>query len=296
MRKCVEACRAGCGGNQIREARMRDELDIPMPRMAPATGPSYRVSRSANPLDPATKRLAIIAGGLGAALLLLVGVWSLGGHHRGGVPVVQADSRPLRSKPDQPGGMQVAGENETILSGASSGKDAMAPPPETPAPETLKAEAQQQLAAQTAAAAASAAAAAAPVIASPTQAELTIAAPAVSAPAMPAVAVVPAPSATPGQKLIAHTAAKPAKPAVPGNTQVQLAALGSEQAAMVEWQRLTHKMPVLLNDRHPAVLRSEFDGKTYFRLRTGGFTNIAEATAFCEQVRAKGVGCALARF
>jgi hypothetical protein len=275
---------------------MRDELDIPMPRMAPATGPSYRVSRGANPIDPATKRLAVIAGGLGGALLLLVGVWSLGGHHHGGVPVVQADSRPLRSKPDQPGGMQVAGENETILSGASGGKDAMAPPPETPAPETLKAEARQQLAAQTASAAALAAATATPAMTSPMRAEPTVPAPVTSAPATPAVAAVSAPSATPDQKLIAHAAAKAAKPVVPGNTQVQLAALGSEQAAMVEWQRLTHKMPVLLNDRHPAVLRSEFDGKTYFRLRTGGFTNIAEATAFCEQVRAKGVGCALARF
>lgn len=274
---------------------MRDELDIPMPRMAPATGPSYRVSRSANPIDPATKRLAIIAGGLGAALLLLVGVWSLGGRHHGGVPVVQADTRPLRSKPDQPGGMQVAGENETILSGASSGKDAMAPPPETPAPETLKAEAQQQLAAQTASAAALAAAAA-PAMVSPIQAEPAIPAPVVSVPAVPAIAAIPAPSAAPDQKPIAHTAAKVTKPPAPGTTQVQLAALGSEQAAMVEWQRLTHKMPVLLNDRHPAVLRSEFDGKTYFRLRTGGFTNIAEATAFCEHVRAKGVGCALARF
>ena len=108
---------------------MGDELDIPMPRMAPAP-PSYRVALSASRMDAATKRLAIIAAAIGAALLLLVGVWSLGGHRgAGGVPVVEADTRPLRSKPDQPGGMQVAGENETILSGVTGGKDGMAPPP-----------------------------------------------------------------------------------------------------------------------------------------------------------------------
>ena len=131
---------------------MREELDIPMPRMAPAAAPSYRVALSASRMDAATKRLAIIAAAIGGALLLLVGVWSLSGHH-GGVPVVEAESRPLRTKPDQPGGMQVAGENETILSGVTGGKDAMAPPPEVPAPQALKAEADQQLAVKAAAAA-----------------------------------------------------------------------------------------------------------------------------------------------
>ena len=279
---------------------MRDELDIPMPRMAPAVGPSYRVSRSANPIDPATKRLAIIAGGLGAALLLLVGVWSVSGHRHGGVPVVEADSRPLRSKPDQPGGMQIAGENDTILSGASSGKDAMAPPPETPAPETLKAEAEQQLARPTPALPAVAAAA------TPDAAETALqpvapvqpaaTAPVAPVPASSAAATPPTPAAAPEPKPLARAAVKPVGPATVGNTQVQLAALGSEQAAMVEWQRLTHKMPALLGEKHPAVLRTEHDGKTFYRLRTGGFTDIADATAFCEQVRAKGGGCALARF
>lgn len=276
---------------------MRDELDIPMPRMAPAAGPSYRVSRTANPVDPATKRLAIIAGGLGAALLLLVGVWSVSGHRHGGVPVVEADSHPLRSKPDQPGGMQVAGENDTILSGASSGKDAMAPPPETPAPETLKAEAAQQLARPAlptvAAAALPDAAEAALQPAAPVR---PAAVPVVPTPAPSVAAATPAPAAVTEPKPLAHAAVKRVAPVTAGTTQVQLAALGSEQAALVEWQRLTHKMPALLGEKHPAVLRSERDGKTFYRLRTGGFADIADATAFCEQVRAKGGGCALARF
>ncbi len=261
---------------------MRDELDIPMPRMAPPTAPSYRVSLSASRMDAATKRLAIAAAAIGGALLLLVGVWSLGGHRGGGVPVVEADSRPLRTKPDQPGGMQVAGENETILSGVTRGKDAMAPPPEIPAPQALKAEADQQLAVKTAAAAA------------PDPVALTPPATLPDAAAEP-VAPVTAAIAAPEQPVARPAMVKPAVAALPG-AAVQLAALGSEQAALVEWQRLAHKMPALLGDRHPAVLRADHDGKTYYRLRTGGFTDIAQATAFCEQVRAKGAGCALARF
>jgi hypothetical protein len=77
---------------------------------------------------------------------------------------------------------------------------------------------------------------------------------------------------------------------------VQLAALASQEAAMTEWQRLSKRMPDLLASRHPAVQRVDVDGKTFFRLRTGGFADIAQATAFCTEVRAKGGGCSIASF
>ena len=83
---------------------MSDDLDIP------AAG-VYRVPRR-HGMDPGTKRLAIIAGGLGAALLAVVGVWSLGGHRSSHLPVVEADTRPIRVKPENPGGLQVAGAND----------------------------------------------------------------------------------------------------------------------------------------------------------------------------------------
>ncbi len=285
---------------------MRDELDIPMPRMIPAGMANFRGSRSQPMLDMGTRRLAIIAGGIGGALLLLVGAWSLTGHHGGGVPVVEADSRPLRTKPDQPGGMQVNGQNDAILSGVSAEKDSMAAPPEVPAPQTLRQQADREMAAKLAAAAAPlppvTAAIAAPEGQVPQGQVPPVAQPVSLSSAPPAPPPPVVVSAMPEQKpaTAAHVAAKPmsaaAMPAGAGAGQVQLAALGTQEAAMAEWARLQHRMPDLLGNRQPAVLRFDRAGKTYFRLRTGGFANLAQATAFCEQVRTKGSGCSIAAF
>ena len=108
---------------------MSDDLSIP--------SPTYRVPRR-HGMDPATRRLALIAGGLGGTLLAVIGGWTLYSHRTSTVPVIQADSGPIRVKPDNPGGMQVAGANEDILSGISgSGSNKLAPPPESPAPQAL---------------------------------------------------------------------------------------------------------------------------------------------------------------
>jgi hypothetical protein len=96
--------------------------------------------------------------------------------------------------------------------------------------------------------------------------------------------------------VVKNAAASPPPAAAASGMQVQLGALDSEQAAMTEWQRLSKRMPDLLGPRHPAVFRAEHDGKTIWRLRTGGFADIASATAFCSQVKSKGVGCAIASF
>jgi hypothetical protein len=246
---------------------------------------SWRPQRRDSSFDPQITRMAVLAGGVVGVLALGYGAYSLIGHGPRTVPVIEADSRPVRVKPDNPGGMQVAGAEEQIMGGAGSGQaDAMAPSPEIPEPQVLRAQIQ---AARQPAPAAPAAQAALP----PAQ-PVSLSNP--PAPPPPVIAAMPEqrPTVVAKPAVVARTPAT--SPA--GHTAVQLAAMETEAAAMTEWQRLTKRMPELMASHHPAVERAERDGKPIFRLRTGGFTDMADATAFCTQVRSKGGGCTIASF
>jgi hypothetical protein len=104
----------------------------------------------------------------------------------------------------------------------------------------------------------------------------------------------PSASLPPPTPVPATALAAPPRTAQP--TEVQLAAVGSEEAARGEWQRLTGHMPELLGGRHPDISRVARDGRTYWRIRLAGFGDVADASAFCERVRAKGGGCSVASF
>ena len=246
---------------------MSDDLSIP--------SPTYRIPRHSRGMDPATRRLALIAGGLGGALLVIIGGWSVMGHRSGAVPVVQADSRPMRVKPENPGGMQIAGANEDILSGGPGHQRRQA----GAAAGSPRASGAAQAAAT--AARRDAAPAPAPFVAAP-------AAPKAAAPASPK-AIAEKPAATPDKHA---AAAAPAGKA----TLVQLAAVSSETAAKTEWERLQKRMPDLLDRHQPAISKTERDGRTLWRVRTGGFADVSQANSFCERVRSKGAGCSVADF
>ncbi len=247
------------------------------------SAPAYRVPRRG--MDPTTKRLAIIATGLGGVLLLILGASNLKGHGERPVPVVEADTRPLRVKPENPGGMQIAGANDEIMSGdAGTEADKLLPPPEVPMPEALRPPAPPEPAV------------AAHARTAPGTAEPPVAGPAVAGPAVadPVPNSRPSTAAAPEHRAPAKAAS--IAPATANATQVQLAAMESEQLATAEWQRLLRRMPDVLGGRQPAVLKAERDGKTIWRLRTGGFSDAAQANAFCERVKSKGAGCSVASF
>jgi hypothetical protein len=291
---------------------------------------SYRTPRHRPGMDPNTRRLAMIAGGIGAALLVMIGAWSLTGGKSDGIPVIEADARPLRIKPEG------ARQGPYVEEPANPRGQALAPTPEAPNPEALKAQAEraaaeklaaeklaaeklaaERLAAeQLAADRARTAAATPPAAASRTSTAQAGTAPASSPPASSAPASSPARPPTQPVALTSPIAPAPAAAAPPrqaqapaqaparaqaastqtGRTQVQLAAVSSERAALNEWNRLERRMPDILGGRRPAVIRFERDGKTIWRLRTGGFADTSQARGFCEKVRAKGGNCTVAAF
>jgi hypothetical protein len=237
-----------------------DDLSIP--------SPTYRVQRHSRGMDPLTKRLGLIALGLGGTLLVVMGGWSMISHHSGTVPVVQADSGPVKVKPANPGGMQIAGANDDMLSGDGASSDGkLAPPPEAPAPQALRA---------------------------PPAPPPVAAAPALAAP-LPAIAAAPIKPIE--AKPIAAPDKRVAAAAPTGRDMlVQLAAVRSEADAKSEWGRLAKRMPDLLSQRQPAISKIDRDGHTLWRVRTGGFADLTQAKDFCEHVRAKGAVCTVAEF
>jgi hypothetical protein len=238
-------------------------------------------------MDTDTRRLVMFAGGLGAVLVVLIGASTLIGHHSNVIPVVTADDRPIRVKPDNPGGMKIDGAENDVFSGGSDTSNAkLAPASENPDTKALR----------------TASAPPPPVVAAPMPA--AVVPPPVTKQAVVAAAK-PAPTVTAVKPPVvaAATAAKPsvaaveAHPAASGHqAMVQLAALGSEEAARNEWQALSKRMPGLLNGHQPNYSHTERDGHTFWRVRTSGFADVAQARTFCDHVRQKGGGCSVADF
>jgi len=323
------------GPGNRKNCLVSDEVSIP--------NSAYRAHRPVQTgMEPGTKRLLIIAGGLGGILVAVIAASALMGRSTPTeVPVVQADSRPMRVKPENPGGMQVVGAGAEIFSGGGDNTvTRLAPAAEAPDPKGLRSEPAKKVA--PAAHDAAKAPHAAPLLPVPDE---TAAHPAAAGTPAPGAAPGAAPNAAPGAapnaaRLAARpdaphavasapaptppkpAAAQPAKPVAPvqmavvspppapaavapqtekrpaagGKAIVQLAALSTEEAARTEWQALVKRMPDLLTGRQPVFVKTERDGRTFWRVRTTGFGDVNDAKAFCEKVRAKGGGCTVAEF
>jgi hypothetical protein len=253
-------------------------------------------------MDPHTRRLIMFAGALGTILVTLIGASALIGRKPGDVPVVTADSRPVREKPANPGGVKIDGaENDVFTAGSDTNDAKLAAGAELPDIKALRAPAPAP--APAAASAPATAPAPAPVVESqaapaadsaPAPAPASTPAAAPSKPAVSATAASPAPKPAPAKPAAATAASHPA--ALGHQLMVQLAALSSEESARTEWAQLTKKMPDLMNGRQPSYSRTEREGRTFWRLRTAGFADIADARNFCDRVRAKGSGCSVAEF
>lgn len=274
--------------------------------------------------NPESRRLLLFFGGVITVVAALAGIATFTGHHHGGIPVISADPRPYREKPADPGGLKIdAGESDVFSGDADNANAKLAPAAEAPDPSAFRSAEQPVARTSTTAGAPIVAPVASPpiptatatapvqpaaepqgkAIVASTQATQpmpatkppviqTLAKPAPAKPAVLAAATPAAPKPAPAAP-VAQSAGNNAQTG--GRSMIQLAAVGSEDAAKEEWQRLLHRFPDLARHQ-PAFSHIERDGKTYWRVRATGFADAAQAHAFCEQVRGKGGGCSVADF
>lgn len=243
---------------------------------------SYRNRRREPAIDPLMRKIALVAGGIATLIILVALIWGgmKPGMGFGPPPVIKPPPGPLRVVPANPGGLTVPGANQQIMSGQNATVPASLAPA-TPAPDISAFQGPPAPAAPAQGSTAPASASASPP---PAAAEPALAPPAAAAPqAAPAAPAQPA------------AAAKAAAPAA-GEVEIQLAATRDPGGVRIVWARLSAKMPDLLAGRTPLYTQTMVDGEKYWRLRLGGFADIAAARQFCGEVEAKGGACTVATF
>lgn len=94
--------------------------------------------------------------------------------------------------------------------------------------------------------------------------------------------------AAPGAKAVASS---PNGPDAGDHPMVQLAALSDAQQAVAAWRRLRREAPKLTDGHNPEIVSADVNGRHVWRLRAGGFDDIAAATAFCTGIRTANADC-----
>ena len=188
------------------------------------------------------------------------------------VPLIRADDRPTKVKPDQPGGMAIPDQNVSLYNEKTGGApvEKLLPPPEQPMPRP------------------------APGVKEATTPAPLTAAPATQ-PAQPeakaSAKVTPKPAAVGPAKPAATVAAAPG-----GKVQLQLASLRSPEAAREDWARLKRENPDLLGKLTAVAVRTDLGDKgIYYRILAGSFGDAAAAEKLCGELKRRNLGCVLAR-
>ncbi|MGB0506001.1 MAG: SPOR domain-containing protein [Pikeienuella sp.] len=267
--------------------------------------------------------------------ILVIWSYRLGVRDAADVPVIRAQTDAFKMRPEDPGGLEVAHQNRAIYTlvtpTSPTGNAGYAPKTEELAdedvapsaavdpdaavvvasPEPLPSEqpqATEPVAGQQASGQSGGEqeiAAVNPLVESP----LVVSAPdgnsvvETDAPVFeagsPAPAKAPAPKQRPGKEVAATNsqaeAAEPRAAAAASPIQIQLGAFGSEKIAGEQWTALKARNGDLLNGRARVITAVSSGGRELFRLRAGPFENVADASALCRGLQARGEVCIVAR-
>jgi hypothetical protein len=243
-------------------------------------------------LQPRPRRLLSTALAVLVMLLFGGGLWFAyvyGTRHTGSdtpngdVPLIHADERPTKIKPERPGGMEIPDRDKLIYNPSRSVTEHLLPPPEKPMPRPAPpppAPLPQPEASRLPPGSTS------PPSVTPEshQAAVQTAQP----PQQPAAPPGKAPQAQPG----------PAKPAAANATglRLQLGSVHSEEAARQEWERIKHKNADLLGSLSASPIRADLGERgIYYRIQTGPVADPSSAERICSELKQRNIGCIIAR-
>ncbi len=284
---------------------------------------------------PERRRKPWIKGAIAAVVLIIFGAgtwyaYSIGMRtgSEGAAPLIRADQRPSKVKPDDPGGMKVPHQDKTIFDRVKPTDDSkkveqLLPPPEEPVARPKKP--QQQATAPTPAPAAPTTPP--PAAAPPTPAPATTPAPTptpapeakapaadakapqpepptaaqLAAPPPIAATPTPAPQAAPKPAETPKTAAAPpapttAAPAKNGSYKVQIASVPSQEQAEKEWAKAKAAHSDLLGSLTMSIQRADLGAKgIFYRVQAGPLADDTAAKSLCSSLQSRKIGCLVVR-
>lgn len=189
------------------------------------------------------------------------------------IPLIRADERPTKVKPENPGGMEVPDRDKLIYTQKRATVEHLLPPPEKPMPRPT-----------------------APSAVAPSgspQPPLMTAAGGASNPGPQPHSQQPTGKLPANAGSAAPTAAKPAAAQQTGGARIQLASVRSEEAARQEWDRIRRANPDLLGSASANFVRADLGDKgVFYRLQTAP---IADAERVCGELKRRNIGCIIAR-
>ena len=205
-----------------------------------------------------------------------------------GVPLIRADERPTKVKPDQPGGMAIPDQNVSLYNEKPGGPpvEKLLPAAEQPMPRPVPAPREAAIPASPP---------------GPPQAILQgtpSASPLDGVPSQPAhVAPKPAAKAATAAPQPKQAAVQPATvPAGKGAIQLRLGSVRSPEAARDEWARLKRENSDLLGKLTAVAVRADLGEQgIYYRIQAGSFGDPAAAEKLCGELKRRKLGCILAR-
>lgn len=275
---------------------------LPDPNDRPQASHDHRPRRRLLPVVVAS--LAVL---LFIAVLGYTYAWRGRDSAGGPVPVIKAAEGPTKTKPDNPGGMDVPFQDKEIYSRlgrepapAAGGRtvERLLPPPETPMPRPPVPESPPAIAAAPPAISAPEPAAAVPSPAPPAPAPAPPAVATKTAPAATAQTAAKVPPAPEPPRPQAQAAAAPpvSAPAAKGAYRVQLAALRTAEEANKEWERLRRAQPEILGKLSGSIVRADLGAKgVFYRIQAGPVGDEAGARDLCRRLSEKKVGCIVVR-